>query len=51
MDKQTLVRDLKSHVGGAAFINQSQLAKYLKSEVFTLSRHIFFILNEPNIYI
>lgn len=30
MDKQTLVRDLKSYVGGAAFINQSQLAKYLR---------------------
>ncbi|MDD4591704.1 MAG: hypothetical protein PHG06_14935 [Parabacteroides sp.] len=30
MDKQTLVRDLKSHVGGAAFINQTQMAKYLK---------------------
>ena len=30
MEKQTLVRDMKSHVGGAAFINHSQLAKYMK---------------------
>ena len=30
MDKQTLVRDMKQHIGGAAFINHSQLAKYLK---------------------
>lgn len=30
MDRQTLIRDLKNHVNGAAFINGGQLAKYLK---------------------
>ena len=30
MDKQTLTRDMKSFVGGAGFINKSQLAKYMK---------------------
>lgn len=30
MDRQTLIRDLKSHVNGASFINGGQLARYLK---------------------
>ena len=30
MDKQTLTRDMKTFVGGAGFINKSQLARYLK---------------------
>jgi len=30
VDKQTLIRDIKSFVGGAGFINKSQLAKYMK---------------------
>ena len=30
MDKQSLIRDMKSFVGGAGFINKSQLAKYMK---------------------
>ena len=30
MIKQELIRDMKQFVGGASFINSSQLAKYLK---------------------
>ena len=30
MDKQSLIKSMEKHVGDAAFINQSQLAKYLK---------------------
>jgi len=30
MNKQTLTQDLKAFVGGAAFINQTQLARYLR---------------------
>lgn len=29
MDKQTLVKSMEKHTGGVAFINQTQLAKYL----------------------
>lgn len=30
MDKQTLVRDMKSYVGGGAFITPTQTAKYMR---------------------
>lgn len=30
MDKQTLIRDMKSFVGGGAFITPTQTAKYMR---------------------
>ena len=30
MDKQTLVRDMKTFVGGGAFITPTQIAKYMR---------------------
>jgi len=30
VDKQTLIQELKDHVGGGGFINHSQIAKYIR---------------------
>ncbi len=30
MDKQALIRDIKAHVGGGAFITPTQTAKYMR---------------------
>ncbi|NLE25534.1 MAG: hypothetical protein GX625_09370 [Clostridiaceae bacterium] len=30
MDRQILIKDMKQYVGGGGFINQSQIAKYLR---------------------
>lgn len=30
MDKQTMVRDMKSYVGGGAFITSTQVARYMR---------------------
>lgn len=30
MDRQTLIRDMKSYVGGGAFITSTQIARYVR---------------------